>query len=277
MSNKIMKDKFKFTRREILVVICCVFFMLINIGAIGSGGRRRAKDLVCLSNLLKWGTIFQTYTNNNNGYFYSGAVGSPGYWWIADLEERYQSYKQNPLWFCPTAKKPVIDEYGNYSPTLNVFNAWGIYTRAAHSNLCRDGIAGSYGLNGYVLDIPSYSTYESGVPAVNGWRRPNVAGASNVPVFMDALRFDLWPLLTDHPSAYEHTAWSANHMARCCINRHNGAINCLFMDFSARKVGLKELWTLKWHKSFNTEGPWTKAGGVQHSDWPQWMKNFKEY
>ncbi len=34
------------------------------------------------------------------------------------------------------------------------------------------------------------------------------------------------------------------------------------MDWSVRKVGLKELYTLKWHKSFNTRGPWTQAGGV---------------
>ena len=90
-----MKTKLALKRRDFLVVLCCFAFLLVNNGAIGSGGRRRAKNLVCLSNLLKWGTIFQTYTNNNNGYFYSGVVDSPGYWWIADLEERYQSYKKN--------------------------------------------------------------------------------------------------------------------------------------------------------------------------------------
>lgn len=272
-----MKSQTAFSKKDLVVAIASVLFVMMNIGAINSTGRRKAKDLVCLSNLLKWGAIFQTYTNNNDGYFYSGAVGTPGYWWIADLEEHYQSYKQNRLWFCPEAKKPLTDEYGVYSPTLSVFNAWGIYTRAMYFNLCRDGIAGSYGLNGYVLDIPSYSTYESGVPAVDGWRTPNVAGASNVPVFMDALRFDMWPRSTDLPSNNEHAAWSRNNMVRCCINRHNGAINCLFMDFSARKVGLKELWTLKWHRTFDTEGPWTRAGGASKYDWPEWMWNFKEY
>jgi prepilin-type processing-associated H-X9-DG protein len=269
-----MKTKITSTKRDLLVALGCVVFLLLNIGAIGSGGRRRAKDLVCLSNLLKWGTIFQTYTNNNNGYFYSGVVGTPGYWWIADLEEHYQSYKQNPLWFCPMAKKPTIDEYGVSSPTSNVFNAWGIYHNPGM--FFADGVAGSYGLNGYVLDI-SGGTFEGGVPASAGWRTPDVPGASNVPVFLDALRHDLWPLETQGPANYEFKSWSGNHMARCCINRHNGAINCLFMDFSARKIGLKELWTLKWHRNFDTEGPWTKAGGVQPFDWPQWMRNFKEY
>ena len=49
------------------------------------------------------------------------------------------------------------------------------------------------------------------------------------------------------------------------------------MDWSVRKVGLKELWTLKWNKEFNTNNHWTKAGGVQPDDWPQWMRNFKDY
>jgi hypothetical protein len=49
------------------------------------------------------------------------------------------------------------------------------------------------------------------------------------------------------------------------------------MDYSARKVGLKELWTLKWHKSFNTAGAWTFAGGVQPENWPEWIRTFKDY
>jgi len=62
-----------------------------------------------------------------------------------------------------------------------------------------------------------------------------------------------------------------------CINRHDGGINSLLMDWSVRKVGLKELWTLKWHPEYNTQGPWTKAGGVKPEDWPAWMRRFKDY
>ena len=51
----------------------------------------------------------------------------------------------------------------------------------------------------------------------------------------------------------------------------------LFMDFSVRKVGLKELWTFQWHRLSDTAGPWTKAGGALPSDWPKWMRGFKDY
>ena len=69
-------------------------------------------------------------------------------------------------------------------------------------------------------------------------------------------------------------AWSyGGGMRRVCTNRHHGGINMLFMDWSTRKVRLKELWMLKWHRTFNTTGPWTPFGGVNKNDWPRWMKN----
>jgi len=42
-------------------------------------------------------------------------------------------------------------------------------------------------------------------------------------------------------------------------------------------VGLKELYKLKWHRTFNQVGGWTLAGGVQPSTWPEWMRNYKEF
>ena len=66
-------------------------------------------------------------------------------------------------------------------------------------------------------------------------------------------------------------------MSTVCIDRHQGGINAAFLDWSVRKVGLKELWTLKWSRTFDTAGPWTKAGGVEPEDWPQWMRKFKDY
>ncbi len=62
-----------------------------------------------------------------------------------------------------------------------------------------------------------------------------------------------------------------------CINRHNGYTNGLFLDWSVRKIGLKELWTLKWDPDYDTAGRWTRAGGVLPEDWPEWMRNFKDY
>jgi len=264
-------------KQDWTVAILSVAFLVSALGAIGESGHRRAKEMVCQANLRRWDDIFQDYMQENEGRFYTG-IRAQGYAWIGLMEERYRSPRQNRLWFCPEAVSPLYDERGNPTGGSDVFSAWGFFMRWEWSDLGTDGIAGSYGLNGYTLRIPDSGSYEGNVPAANGWRDlQSVPNPASVPMFVDALRFDLWPQPTDQPTASEVTPWSSNNMARCCINRHDGAVNCLFVDGSVRKVGLKELWTLKWHKSFNTAGPWTKAGGVLPQDWPQWIRPFKEY
>jgi prepilin-type processing-associated H-X9-DG protein len=87
------------------------------------------------------------------------------------------------------------------------------------------------------------------------------------------------PEATDVPLPYEDTPSKdlRVRMWLCAMDRHRGGINSLFMDWSVRKVGVKEPWTLKWSPGYNTAGPWTKAGGVKPEDWPQWMRRFKDY
>jgi len=226
---------------------------------------------VCLANLRQWGMVFRALAQENDGRLFT-PFHSSGYWWPMQLEPELQDWKKNRTWLCPEADEPQFDELGNVLGN-GPFQAWGIYHTPQTGG---NGICGSYGINGYAIPIQGI-VFEGGVSADKGWGTPYVAQAGEVPLFVDALRFDLWPLESHAPAANEDAAWSGNNMARCAINRHNGTVNSLFLDFSARKVGLKELWTLKWHRSFNTAGPWTLAGGVQPEDWPEWMRDFRDY
>jgi prepilin-type processing-associated H-X9-DG protein len=96
---------------------------------------------------------------------------------------------------------------------------------------------------------------------------------------------DAWPKDADPPSLSEkcpgdietYAQTPPNEMQRVCVNRHNGTVNIVFMDWSARRVGLKELWTLKWSKSFNINGRYTLAGRMRSENWPTWMQKFKDY
>ncbi len=265
------------------ILILCGMIVLLTIGAAGESGRQRAKEAVCQANLNQWGRYFQGYIHQNDGQFFTG-IGDAGYWWPVQLPDELQDWKKNRTWFCPSATTPLIDEHGRLLPLSPLYSAWGIFAQPASMtyqgktySMNPNGLAGSYGLNGYVIPIAG-GNYENGMRAINGWRNLlEVPPGNAVPMFFDALRFDLWPRETEPPAASEFADWSNNQMARCSINRHDGAVNCLFVDGSVRKVGLKELWTLKWHRSFNTTGPWTKAGGVLPYDWPQWMRSFKEY
>ena len=96
-------------------------------------------------------------------------------------------------------------------------------------------------------------------------------GRAKIPLFLDCsvpgnpFREQL------SPPREERSGWGF------LMNRHNGHTNGLFLDWSVRRIGLKELWTLKWSRRFDTAGPWTKAGGVQPEEWPVWMRKFKDY
>jgi prepilin-type N-terminal cleavage/methylation domain-containing protein len=274
-----MSNKRGFTLIELLVVIAIIALLMAILMPALQRVKEQARTIKCMANLKSWNLILSMYVDDYDGKFPSG-VNAQGFWWLTQLEDRYQSYKQNPLWFCPTAQKPIYDEHHNQIESFNIFNAWGIFTRDfnGHADLCSDGVSGSYGLNCYVLSTDPGTEFEGGRSTSDNWRTPQVKGANNVPLLTESLRFDLWPIMTDGPEEYEFEAWTSNnHMARVCINRHDGFVNTSFCDFSARKVGLKEVWTLKWHKSFDTNGPWTQAGGAMPTNWPQWLRPFRDY
>ena len=266
-----MKTKLALTRLDFLVVLGCIAFLLLSIGAIGSGGRRRAKEIVCLSNMRQWGTMFEMLTNDNDGYFNRGwDVGETALWMNALRPYYGDSWN---LLLCPTAKSTLGTPGG-----FGVFKAW-----YRHVDLPGGGehlYVSSYGINSWTNNM----THDRG-NRIEEWFWKNVRGVegrNNIPVFADATWHDAWPRHTDMPVqspegfgiGNQGISGDINHF---CIDRHNGAVNMLFMDWSARKIGLKELWKFKWHRQFDTDGPWTKAGGVRPEDWPQWMRSFKEY
>lgn len=261
-----------FTKKDLVVVLCCVAFLLISLAAVGENGRRRAKEAVCLSNLRQWGNVFQMYANDYDGKFMQGwipdSVGDTSYkaYWMEALRPYYGN---NPdLRCCPEAAIPgtAIGQgpFGGVPPNPT-FSAWGVFP----GEDCGEGSPvwsfvaacdyGSYGMNGYLCNPPPGCDNIFGRPTRWNWRTANVAGADNIPLFTGNQWLDAWPHHTDPPPYYKGMPWGIDHtwhMLRVCIDRHNGSVNSAFLDYSARKVPLKCLWKLKWHRTFDLErGP----------------------
>ncbi|NOR67445.1 MAG: hypothetical protein GQ528_08815 [Woeseiaceae bacterium] len=266
-----MKDADNFSKTDAALVLCCALLLLMNIGAFGGVGRRRAKAMVCLSNLHQWGGMFEMFTNDNDGYFNGGwDVGETDLWMNA-LRPYYNDDWN--LLLCPAA----VD-------VMNGSSDWDVSKAAWHTTDLPDG-----GEHRYVFSY-SINSWTNNMHGDRGSRRQewfwkstrDVEGAGNIPVFADGTWHDAWPRYTDGPTptpdafgiGNKGTTGEMNHF---CIDRHDGAVNILFMDWSVRKIGLRQLWTLKWHRQFNTAGPWTIAGGARSNEWPTWMRDFRGY
>jgi len=250
-----MNKKRGFTLIELLVVIAIIAMLMGIMLPVLTRSRRQAQAVICQSNLKQWSYILEIYTNGNNGHFFGGF--GEGWWndWIEILRPTY--VKRGGVTCCPTATQ-TVDKGGH-----GIFAAWSD----------EEGDYGSYGLNAWVCDIKqgAYSSFDE----ERYWRSIDVEkGAENIPVFLDSLVIAAWPDNTSVPPVYSgqypQEAVLAEQMKPFCIGRHGRAMtNCLFMDWSVRPVGLKELWKLKWHRKFDTNA----APPV----WPGWMKGLKDY
>ena len=67
-----MKQKPGFSKIDNFVILCSTVFLLINIGAIGDGGRGKAKRLVCLTNLKQLTLAWNIYADDNDGKIVNG-------------------------------------------------------------------------------------------------------------------------------------------------------------------------------------------------------------
>ncbi len=279
-----MKTRVSFTKKDAFVVSGCVVFLLTNLAVIGTTGRHRAKEFVCRSNLQQWANVFAMYANDNDGKF------PPGWYVGLTCGERWfdcmRSYfdDNNDLLCCPTAVTPrnrLVDEMTTIQTGAHgKFSAWGQFIGGPKGGQARGyptslpGSYGSYGINIYVTNTPEGSA--TGRDSAWYYKSPNVANAGSVPVLFDSMWIDVFAMTSDEPPTWDGDFTEAGHidgLKTCSIDRHNAAVNILFLDFSVRRTGLKQLWELPWHtqwwRDYSTPTEW--------NDPRHWMHNMKDF
>ena len=254
-----------FTLIELLVVIAIIALLMSILAPSLQKARKIARAVACQSNLHQWALIWHMYVDDSDSKFNTGiyhknpAIND----WPAVLRPYYS--KRATLTLCPSARRPLAADvpltFGAYSWGQG---GWGTIKTAENRDM------GSYGMNEWVCNRKSKKYWRN---------RDTIKRPATVPLFFDCAWSDIMPTAFNSPVKYENQVPPySSEMPLACLDRHgNGTTNCLFANFSARKVGLKELWKLKWSRDFNVNGPWTKAGGANIADWPQWMQKFKDY
>ena len=250
-----MLRKKGFTLIELLVVISIIALLVsILMPALGKA-RKQAKKTVCLSNVRSFAMAFTVYAASNEDRIVPLYLRAEGKFWTEILQDWYEA---DDLRLCPEAEQLKSPEtefahenlgIGNYGEP---FKAWYHY----HTNGPNEGVIypGSYGTNGWVHKGEGQTW---GFAYENHWGKMGVKNSTDIPLMMDCTWVAGYPLDTDNPltTAYYYQYWTGAYgfgqMNRYCFDRHNGAVNSSFLDGSARTVPLPDLWTLKWHRSYN--------------------------
>lgn len=266
-----------FTLIELLVVIAVIALLIAILVPTLQRVRNHARAVVCQAHLRQWGTMCATLMAENEGHLPRLELDDP----------KVDTYRAYFGWFreydtlidrirlCPSASKPASE--AGAGSRGGTFLAWGRWVpRGTYGyDAC-----GSYGCNAVALASLS-NPHDNLGPGEKLFWRIHIRGRSNIPVYLDSALVNL--LISDasvpppESDAVPVLSDTTSEIYGPCINRHGGGVNAVFMDWSVRKVGLKELWTLKWHSDYNTANRWTLAGGVQPEDWPEWMRKFKDY
>jgi prepilin-type N-terminal cleavage/methylation domain-containing protein len=254
-----------FTLIELLVVISIIVLLMALLLPALSRARKQAQAVVCQGRLRQGGVGLLAFLASDAGCPSDDAI-------VSDSDARalrcflaYPPYGESAdLALCPSATEPAaVDDYVFGGP----FSAWTHF-----------GFTASHGQSGAALGadmVPGDLPGQRVRMKFWSWQRWGLKSVANVPVIGDSM----WAMSTlapgTEPPPYDgFVGGTSNHW---CMDRHAGGVNVLFATGSARKVGLKELWTLRWIRNYDIAGPWTKAGGVQPSDWPEWMRQFKDY
>ncbi len=284
---------YAFTLIELLVVIAVIALLMAILIPALHRARKQARAVVCQSNLRQWAMTLAAYTQDYEGRLPSGTIGHVGLWllrgtFIGAMDPNanhagLHGFHTKGIALCPMASRPrppdpnrggfdimVVTSSVSWRMTGEIGGAtaaWQIFTPEPR-------FLGSYGYNTALFK--AFRTEVRGARETPDLNTFTLREHASIPVLLDSV--NPWPSLS---GANSTRPWNwpvgGGSLNSFVTDRHGRQTNAIFLDWSVRSVGLKEIWTLKWASDFDRANPWTKAGGVRPEDWPKWMKECRDY
>jgi len=267
-----MKKTKGFTLIELLVVISIIALLLSILLPSLSIAKKKAKSLICRTNLRSMSLASSLYMSSNNDkmieYFKENG-DLADYLWIDKITEYCDNVEEAK--YCPSTKPNNQPRFGTAKESWE----WP----------APDGevFQGSYAINGW------FYSYPGGWPDYCKYKQfghdeltyTSSRASSLAPFFADAVWVDVWPVdnefcrdalnldgtdirynrLTPWPST--NNGWTWHNPERLLTDRHGPRTNISFFDGHVDQIPLDMVWTLKWNAKFTNQGKMTRqpSGG----------------
>ena len=255
-----------FTLIELLVVIAIIGILAGMLLPALAGAKQRAHTISCVSNLRQWAIIWNLYANDHREKLPTGmSVGWARGEWLNALQG-YWGHKAFLL-TCPAAKERRKKASGQGYEDFGGINTAYIMGQGQYTS----NEVASYGLNNWVYAAPQdiqgraqawhWGSFQVADSPVNIPLQADSMWRGGGPWYGDRSAYAPSPKPGEYSSVSDFAAYEMQHFA---LPRHGKRVNAVFFDGSTRTVRVRDLWTLKWHREWDTEAWRTK---VQFPDW----------